>query len=84
MEHQLCHQRLCRAQRSCRGRIHRWPREFFDSELFHGRNILVRFSIWPVSPTEVRSEQAFSADGGATWETNWINTYTRVSDKSGS
>jgi hypothetical protein len=29
----------------------------------------------------VRSEQAFSADGGQTWETNWINTYTRVSEK---
>jgi len=55
--------------------------EFYDSELFHGRNILVRFSIWPVSPGEVRSEQAFSADGGATWETNWINTYTRVSER---
>jgi hypothetical protein len=30
--------------------------------------------------TEVHPEQAFSADGGNTWETNWINTYTRVSD----
>jgi hypothetical protein len=57
--------------------------EFYDSELFHGRNILVRFSIWPVSPSEVHAEQAFSADGGATWETNWINTYTRVSEKGG-
>jgi len=55
--------------------------EFYDSELFHGRNILVRFMIWPVSATEVHSEQAFSADGGNTWETNWINTYTRVSDE---
>lgn len=55
--------------------------EFYDSELYHGRNILVRFSIWPVSANEVRSEQAFSADGGQTWETNWINTYTRVSEK---
>jgi hypothetical protein len=54
--------------------------EFYDSELFHGRNILVRFMIWPVSVTEVHPEQAFSADGGNTWETNWINTYTRVSD----
>ena len=57
--------------------------EFYDSELYHGRNILVRFSIWPTSANEVHSEQAFSADGGATWETNWINTYTRVSDKGG-
>ncbi len=54
--------------------------EFYDSELFHGRNILVRFMIWPVSATEVHSEQAFSADGGKTWETNWINTNTHVSD----
>jgi hypothetical protein len=23
---------------------------------------------------------AFSADGGQTWETNWINTYTRMSE----
>jgi hypothetical protein len=43
----------------------------------------VRFSIWPVSSTEVRSEQAFSADGGNTWETNWISTYTRVDNKTG-
>jgi hypothetical protein len=57
--------------------------EFYDSELYHGRNILVRFSIWPVSADEVRSEQAYSADGGLTWETNWINTYTRVSEKGG-
>jgi len=54
---------------------------FYDSELYHGRNILVRFRIGPVSATEVHSDQAFSADGGRTWETNWINTYTRVSEK---
>lgn len=55
--------------------------EFYDSELYHGRNVLVRFSIWPVSANEVRSEQAFSADGGQTWETNWINRYTRLDPK---
>lgn len=54
--------------------------EFYDSELFHGRNILVRLMIWQVSAKEVHSEQAFSADGGMTWETNWINTFTQVSD----
>jgi hypothetical protein len=31
-----------------------------------------------VSPGSARSGQAFSADGGQTWETIWINTYTRV------
>lgn len=63
------------------GEFHNGQGTFYDSELYHGRNILVRFRIGPVSPTEVRSEQAFSADGGQTWETNWINTYTRISDK---
>jgi hypothetical protein len=57
--------------------------EFYDAELYHGRNILVRFSIWSVSANEVRSEQAFSDDGGQTWETNWINIATRVSQKEG-
>jgi hypothetical protein len=57
--------------------------EFYDSELYQGRSILVRFSIWAVSPDSVRSEQAFSADGGKTWETNWINTYERVKNHGG-
>lgn len=52
--------------------------EFYDQESFNGRQILVRFSIWSISPTTARSEQAFSADGGKTWETNWINRYTRM------
>lgn len=33
-----------------------------------------------ISPTRARSEQAFSDDGGKTWETNWINEYTRLGD----
>lgn len=52
--------------------------DFYDAELYHGRSILVHFSIWRVAKDCVRSEQAFSVDGGQTWETNWINTYTRV------
>jgi hypothetical protein len=52
---------------------------FYDQEQYGGRTILVRFSMIPISATEARSEQAFSADGGKTWETNWINRYTRIS-----
>jgi hypothetical protein len=36
--------------------------------------------MFPERPCAVgSSEQAFSVDGGRTWETNWITTYTRVS-----
>ena len=58
--------------------------EFYDAEVYHGRNILVRFSVLPVSANEVRYEQAFSTDGGRTWETNWINTCTRIRGSEGS
>jgi hypothetical protein len=54
--------------------------EFVDQEQFNGRTILVRFVISPVTADSVRSEQAFSDDGGKTWEVNWINTYTRMKD----
>jgi hypothetical protein len=54
--------------------------EFYDQEEFNGRLILVRFTFLNVSPDSGRSEQAFSDDGGKTWEVNWINKYTRAGD----
>ena len=30
-----------------------------------------------IPPKSARMEQAFSADDGATWETNWIMDFTR-------
>jgi hypothetical protein len=51
--------------------------DFYDQEIINGKSILVRFSIWAISPDSAQSEQAFSADGGKTWEVNWINRYTR-------
>jgi hypothetical protein len=56
--------------------------EFVDQEPFNGRSILVRFNIFPTGANSARSEQAFSDDGGKTWETNWINTYTRLPEDS--
>jgi hypothetical protein len=54
--------------------------EFYSQETFNGRAILVRFVISDITPTSCRFEQAFSADGGKTWEVNWIATDTRVPD----
>jgi hypothetical protein len=43
-----------------------------------GRAIFVRFVITPVDANTIRFEQAFSNDGGKTWEVNWIATDTRL------
>jgi hypothetical protein len=51
---------------------------FYDQETFDGRTILVR-NIWSdITPTSCRFEQAFSNDGGKTWEVNWIAVDTRT------
>ena len=52
--------------------------EFYDQETFDGRAILVRFVISPINPNLCHFEQAFSSDGGKTWEVNWIAADTRV------
>src|SRR4051794_26751988 len=54
--------------------------EFYDQEEINGKFILVRFSIWNISADTAQSEQAFSDDGGKTWEVNWINKYKKLSD----
>jgi hypothetical protein len=51
--------------------------DFYDQETINGKSILVRFSIWGITAGTAQSEQAFSDDGGKTWETNWVNGYTR-------
>ena len=52
--------------------------EFYDQEPFRGRAILVRNVITDISPDTCRFEQAYSDDGGKTWELNWIATDTRL------
>ena len=54
--------------------------EFYGQETLDGRAILVRFVISEITPASCRFEQAFSDDGGKTWEINWIATDTRVKD----
>ncbi len=52
---------------------------FYDREPVGGRTVLVRFVITPAGRDTCRFEQAFSADGGHTWEVNWRATDVRVS-----
>jgi hypothetical protein len=51
---------------------------FFSDELFEGRPIRVRFTWSGITPTSCHWEQAFSADGGTTWETNWVMDFKRL------
>jgi len=52
--------------------------EFYDQESLNGRMIFVRFVISEITPNSCHFEQAFSDDGGKTWEVNWITDQTRV------
>jgi hypothetical protein len=57
--------------------------EFYAQETFNGRAIFVRFVISDITPDSCRFEQAFSDDGGKTWEVNWIAVDTRVKEPGG-
>lgn len=51
--------------------------EFYDQELFEGKRIYSRFIWSDITPTSCKWAQAFSEDGGKTWETNWTTELTR-------
>jgi hypothetical protein len=54
--------------------------EFYDQETYNDRTILVRFSVSAITATSCHFEQAFSADGGKTWEPNFVVEETLVND----
>jgi hypothetical protein len=56
--------------------------EFYAEDTFNGRSIFVRF-VWTNTTTSTpHFEQSFSADGGKTWEVNWITDQTRIREES--
>jgi uncharacterized protein (TIGR02246 family) len=59
------------------GGFHDGVGTFYNQERFNGRAVLVRFIFSDVSPASFRLEQAFSPDGGRTWEPNWVARFTR-------
>jgi hypothetical protein len=50
---------------------------FYANDTFKGKPIRIRF-LWTNLTTEPHWEQAFSDDGGKTWETNWIMEFVKV------
>jgi hypothetical protein len=55
--------------------------EFYDQEAYNGRTILVRFEVRVLTPTSCRFEQAFSVDGGKSWELNLVVNETLLKDE---
>lgn len=52
--------------------------EFYNQQVYEGRAVYARF-VWTGTTTNTpHFEQAFSVDGGKTWETNWITDQTKV------
>ena len=52
---------------------------FIGEDTLDGRPILVRFTWSKITPTTAHWSQAFSPDGGRTWEVNWDMDFERVS-----
>lgn len=52
--------------------------EFYSQEIFEGKSIFCRVIWSEITPTSCHWEQAFSADGGRTWETNWVSDFERI------
>lgn len=51
---------------------------FLSDDTLRGKPIKVR-GLWSrITPTSLQWDQAFSPDGGKTWETNWIMRYARM------
>lgn len=51
--------------------------EFYAQDVWKGRAVLIRYLWMSLGPKAARMEQAFSADGGKTWETNWVCELSR-------
>ena len=56
---------------------------FYADDTLEGVPIRVRFLWLTAHPDAPRWEQAFSTDGGATWETNWTMDFRRTREPSG-
>jgi hypothetical protein len=51
---------------------------FYADETFNGKPVRTRFLWTKITPTSCHWEQAYSPDGGKTWETNWVQDIVRV------
>jgi hypothetical protein len=60
------------------GQFNKGHGEFYAQDTWEGRAVTVRYVWDAVSHDKTHFEQAFSQDGGKTWEVNWVYDGTRV------
>jgi len=60
------------------GRFENGSGAFYADDKFDGKPIKVRFLWKDIKADSRRWEQAFSPDGGKTWETNWTGDFFRI------
>jgi hypothetical protein len=61
------------------GEFHDGVGLFLAKDTLNGVPIIVRFKWIASDPKQPRWEQAFSADNGASWETNWTMLFSPAS-----
>jgi len=54
--------------------------DFYTTDTINGKTTLIRFDWSRMTSGTPHFEQAFSADGGKSWEVNWITDQIRTSD----
>ena len=54
--------------------------EFYAQDTLNDKSIFVRYDWTALASKSPHFEQAFSEDGGKTWEVNWITDQTRVEE----
>lgn len=60
------------------GEFHDGRGDFYAPDTLNGRTILVRYEWSRLATPAPHFEQAFSNDGGQSWEVNWITDQTRM------
>jgi hypothetical protein len=61
-----------------KGGFHNGVGTFYADDTENGKPIRIRFIWSKITPTSCHWEQAYSPDGGKTWETNWVQDLKRV------
>ncbi|MEP6473621.1 MAG: hypothetical protein ABJC74_07850 [Gemmatimonadota bacterium] len=60
------------------GRFEAGQGQFYGNDTEAGQPVRARFRWTPKTPTSAHWDQAFSTDGGTSWETNWEMRFARA------